>query len=960
MLAPAPHPAETQRLLELHQLCLLDTAPEHRFDRVTRLARRLFDVDFALVSLVDAERQWFKSKQGLAVSETGRDVSFCGHAILQEQVLVVEDALRDPRFADNPLVTGAPHIRFYAGVPVKGPAGHPVGTLCVIGIRPRRFSAEDDAALRDLGELVEAELGATSLARSRRAALLSEARLGAVIDNIHDGIITTDADGAIASINRAALRIFDYPADELIGRSVLQLMPEPFRSQHGPALSAFLSDSAARSDGADRTVSGRRRDGDVFPMELAISAFSCAGQRGYAGIVRDVSDARRRQRELLAATRDAELAAQAKGDFLANMSHEIRSPLNAILGLSHLLGTTPLSADQRGYLDMVASSGQSLLAILNDILDFSKIEAGQMALAPAPVLLSELLRPLATMMSVTAGDKDLELLIGVAPGVPPAYVGDPLRLHQVLLNLLANAIKFTERGAVTLLVDCPARRDSSAALRFRVRDSGIGISAEQQGRLFQAFTQADTSTTRRFGGTGLGLSIAHRLATMMGGTITVDSELGRGSEFCFALDLPLAPDGAVATAAPPCDAGLRVLLAGDHAGANGHLADMVAPWRWSLTEAGSGTQALALLLAAAGDGRAYDLLLVDGNSAAVDAPALLRALQDAPPAGGRPLTILMANAYARGKLVQAGAPGIDASLTKPAIAANLLHALAQARALRRDGAAGPGASGPPAARQRVAGRFLLVEDNLLNQIVASGLLRRAGAEVDIAANGQRALELLRAAPRRYQMVLMDVQMPVMDGMQATRAIRQQLALTLPVIAMTAGVLDNERRQCLDAGMSDFIAKPLDLDAMFATIARHLPASTPPGPPTAARGPQAPADDAVFDVEQLCPADEPGTNAGMVDLIARILAEAQVSFDTANAAWRGGDPLLAAQTLHAMRGNIGALGASRFVRASRLAEAALAEQPAELITPLFDDAGAALAEALAAGAAWLAGKRAPIP
>src|SRR5471032_212181 len=716
---------------------------------------------------------------------------------------------------------------------------------------------------------------------------------------------------------------------------------------------------AARSDGADRTVSGRRRDGDVFPMELAISAFSCVGQRGYAGIVRDVSDARRRQRELLAATRDAELAAQAKGDFLANMSHEIRSPLNAILGLSHLLGTTPLSADQRGYLDMVASSGQSLLAILNDILDFSKIEAGQMALAPAPVLLSELLRPLATMMSVTAGDKDLELLIGVAPGVPPAYVGDPLRLHQVLLNLLANAIKFTERGAVTLLVDCPARRDSSAALRFRVRDSGIGISAEQQGRLFQAFTQADTSTTRRFGGTGLGLSIAHRLATMMGGTIKVDSELGRGSEFFFELDLPLAPDGAVAPAAPPCDAGLRVLLAGDHAGANSHLADMVAPWRWSLTEAGSGTQALALLLAAAGDGRAYDLLLVDGNSAAVDAPALLRALQDAPPAGGRPLTILMANAYARGKLVQAGAPGIDASLTKPAIAANLLHALAQARTLRRDGAAGPGASGPPAARHRVAGRFLLVEDNLLNQIVASGLLRRAGAEVDIAANGQQALELLRAAPQRYQMVLMDVQMPVMDGIQATRAIRQQLALTLPVIAMTAGVLDNERRQCLDAGMSDFIAKPLDLDAMFATLARHLPASTPPGPPTAARGPQAPADDAVFDVEQLCPADEPGTNAGMVDLIARILAEAQAGFDTANAAWRGGDPLLAARTLHAMRGNIGALGASRFVRASRLAEAALAEQPAELITPLFDDAGAALAEALAAGAAWLAGKRAPI-
>lgn len=937
MQAPPPHPEEPRRLLELDQLCLLDSPPEKRFDRITRVAQRLFAVDFALISLVDRDRQWFKSNQGLAASQTPRDISFCGHAILGEHALVVEDALHDARFADNPLVTGAPGIRFYAGVPVCGPNGYPIGTLCIIATTARAFSAADAAALRDLGEIVEAELGASTLAQAKYAAQLSQARLSAVIGNIADGIITTDADGVIETINRAGLRIFGYRTEQLIGQSLARLLAVPSASAE-----RLLCEYATA--GGTRETCGRREDGAPFAMELAVSAVNSPGHQGYAAIMRDTSEQRRRQQELLDAKLRAEQASQAKTDFVANMSHEIRTPLNAVRGGAHLLAGTDLSPEQRNYLSMIESSGQSLLAVLNDILDFSKIEAGQMSFAPARLLLSDELRSLATMMSVNAGEKDVELVIGVGADVPAAYLVDPLRLHQILLNLVGNAIKFTQQGEVALLVDCVDRQSSAATLQFRVRDNGIGMSEEQQGRLFTPFTQADASITRRFGGTGLGLSIAQRIAMQMGGQITVESKLGQGSEFCLSLTLPLA------TSEPadpmPAMPSQRVLLVDGNPTSRQYLANTLRSWGWPVEQAASGHDALGLLRTHLASGNGFDLMLVESKMGDMDGMAYLQAAQALLPAHQPPLALLMVSAFGRGKLVQADARAVDAFVTKPVIGATLRQAIADAQAGRTSRLASERRPLRQERHRRIDARILLVEDNLVNQVVARMMLSKSGAEIDVAAHGQQALDMLQARPNHYDIILMDVQMPVMDGISATRAIRQRGLTTIPVVAMTAGVLEVERANCLAAGMNDFIAKPLDPELMFATIQRHLTPSTPAGDADGAAG--------VFSVAQLSSDnDDKEQRAAVRDVVARILADAEPSFTAARDAWRQGDPESAARALHTMRGNVGALGAQAFVTASRILEAALKSDDQQQLPQLFEQTAQALASSLVAGAQWLA-------
>jgi PAS domain S-box-containing protein len=373
----------------------------------------------------------------------------------------------------------------------------------------------------------------------------------------------------------------------------------------------------------------------------------------------------------------AEAASRAKSEFVANMSHEIRTPMNAVLGVAYLLENTPLSQKQKEYVGMIRSSGQVLLGILNDVLDFSKIEAGRMELAPQPFLLREVLESLANVMTLPANARGISLDIGADDDVPAVLVGDAMRLQQILINLVGNAVKFTERGGVSVRV---ARDADRARLRFAVRDTGIGMDLEQQSRLFSAFNQADASTTRRFGGTGLGLTICRRLAELMGGDISVHSTPGAGSEFVVTL---------------PFD-----------------VAEEAAPQQ-----------------------------------------------------------------------------------PEPAV--------------------------PPALHPRLQGlRLLLVEDHPLNQLVARGMLEHAGAHVDIAENGQLAVDCLRERAADYDIVLMDVQMPVMDGYEATRQIRRGLHLKLPVLAMTAGVMKEEQDQCIAAGMNDFIAKPVDVEQMLDIISRH--------------------------------------------------------------------------------------------------------------------------------------------
>ena len=524
--------------------------------------------------------------------------------------------------------------------------------------------------------------------------------------------------------------------------------------------------------------------------------------------------------QLQSAVKQAQTANAAKDVFVANMSHELRTPMNAVLGMAHLLGTTGLSPEQGRYLEMIRASGQSLLGILNDILDFSKMQAGKVEMHPVRFNLDEVLHALATIMSVSAGDKDLELCIGVEPDVPRALVGDALRLQQVLVNLAGNAIKFTESGEVSVLVELVA--PLPLTLGFTVRDTGIGMSEEQLARLFSPFTQGDLSTTRRFGGTGLGLTISKGLVEMLGGDIDVRSTPGAGSEFRFTLPM-IAGDETPMQATRTAATGLRLLVVDDNQTSRSFICKTIEAWNWVCDSVASGPGALERLRG----GVVYDVVLVDWQMPGMDGVETIKAIQSQMADASVPV-VCMVNAYGRGKLMEdmAQVP-TSAYLTKPVTSSSLFDAVQTALAQRECGAAG--VVDAPASPELAGVRLLLVEDNPINQNVAKGILEQAGALVAVAENGAVAVELLRG--ERYDLVLMDVQMPVMDGFTATRLIREQLRLQLPVIAMTAGVMESEREQCIAAGMDDFIAKPIDVEQMFATIQRHLTivaGSLPPG------------------------------------------------------------------------------------------------------------------------------------
>lgn len=518
--------------------------------------------------------------------------------------------------------------------------------------------------------------------------------------------------------------------------------------------------------------------------------------------------------QLQSAVKQAQTANTAKDVFVANMSHELRTPMNAVLGMAHLLGTTALSPEQSRYLEMIRASGQTLLGILNDILDFSKMQAGKVEMHPVRFNLDEVLHALATIMSVSAGDKDLELCIGVEPDVPRALVGDALRLQQVLVNLAGNAIKFTERGEVSVRVELVAR--VPLTLGFTVRDTGMGMSEEQLARLFSPFTQGDLSTTRRFGGTGLGLTISKGLVELLGGDIEVRSTPGAGSEFRFTLPMVEAdpvPGEAPVSAARAAAPGLHLLVVDDNQTSRSFICKTIEAWNWACDSVASGPEALERLR----ERPVYDVVLVDWHMPGMDGIETIKAIHSQMADASVPV-ICMVNAFGRGKLMEDMAEvTTSAYLTKPVTSSSLFDAVQTARAQRESGA-GCVVEAPPA--PELAGvRLLLVEDNPINQNVAKGILEQAGATVAVAENGALAVELLRA--ERYDLVLMDVQMPVMDGFTATRLIREELHLQLPVIAMTAGVMESEREQCIAAGMDDFIAKPIDVEQMFATIQRHL-------------------------------------------------------------------------------------------------------------------------------------------
>jgi two-component system sensor histidine kinase/response regulator len=526
--------------------------------------------------------------------------------------------------------------------------------------------------------------------------------------------------------------------------------------------------------------------------------------------------------EVIRAAEAAEAASQAKSQFLANMSHEIRTPMNAILGMLALLQRTGLTPRQLDYASKSEGAARSLLGLLNDILDFSKVEAGKLTLDPEPFDVDHLFRELAVVLSASVGEKEIEVLFDIDPAVPPRLVGDALRLRQVLVNLAGNAIKFTQQGQVVVSLRCTRSGAGRVAVVIAVRDTGIGIAPENQGRIFQGFTQAEASTTRRFGGTGLGLVISQRLVALMGGELVLQSELGQGTCFSFSIDLGVP--GAVMDTDTEAEGArpLEVLIVDDNELARDTLSSMSRANGWNVQTASSGEAALALFARTTQAGRRFDAVFMDWHMPGLDGCEAARRIRASSLQDPRTL-LIMVTAHGRElsenqEILESGL--LDGHLLKPVTGSMLADAVAVASNDRP----GTRPSAPhPAPAQPLRGlHILLVEDNETNQQVACELLTDEGARVSVAANGQIAVDTLAADGATVDIVLMDLQMPVMDGFAATRCIRQDLRLTqLPVVAMTANAMASDREACLQAGMNDHIGKPFDLSQLIAVIRRHV-------------------------------------------------------------------------------------------------------------------------------------------
>jgi Cu+-exporting ATPase len=802
---------------------------------------------------------------------------------------------------------------------------------------------------------------------------LSEARYRVLIERAPEAILVYDAtSNRVVDANPNAERLFGTDHEELLANGVLPyyLQEQPDGLPCSESFFAYVRQAVAGQevvvDRHIRTAGGQERWCEVRLVALPsadhtliratyldttarkraedqVSQLNADLERRVLERTRDLATA---NQDLALATRAAEAATRAKSDFLANMSHEIRTPMNAIIGMTQLALQTHLNGRQRDYLGKVKNASDSLLAIINDILDFSKIEAGKLELEDKEFLLKDVLDQVISLVAAKAADKRLEFLLDCAPDVPRGLVGDALRLGQVLTNLCSNAVKFTDsEGIVLISVRLQQAAEGRVELRFSVRDSGIGMTGEQTRQLFQPFTQVDASSTRRFQGTGLGLAISRHLVELMGGSIWVDSKPGEGSEFFFtARFAPGDATGQRSPEVPPDLHGLSILVVDDSERSREILCGIATNLGFRAIPARSGGEGLVELVRA-GDNTPFDLVLIDWKMPGMDGFEMARQILRLPGKAAVPKRILV-SAYGDARTQsRALSVGIDGFLAKPVTPSSLLDAILGTfgrGALPVDS----GASGPSAAdRQKLAGsRVLLVEDNDFNQQVATELLAMAGVSVILAVNGEEALA--KAAAEPFDAVLMDLQMPVMDGYEATGRIRQLPDRAgLPIIAMTAHALVQERDRCLAAGMDDYLTKPISPQRLFATLLRWIRGG--PGVP-AVDGAPAPA---------AAPSGLPGIDmaSGLHyasdnqdfyrKLLGKFLDLRAGTAEEIRGALAGNDLEVAERIAHSLGSAAATIGARALSEAARALEVALGRRDPELWEPRLAPFEHALGEVL---------------
>jgi two-component system, sensor histidine kinase and response regulator len=782
--------------------------------------------------------------------ESGR---YCEAVVLDRAELQVSDARESVRWQANPDLKH--ELLSYLGLPVLLPNGRVFGTVCVLDRRPRHYSGSQRRLLANVGKLIEGQLSMVPRdwgSQLRRSTEL----LQAVMDGATDAIFLKDTSGTFLIFNKAAATFIGRPATDVIGRRTEDVFPGATSQdirEHELAvirtgvpttveeiivangqIRTFLTTRSAQRDENGRITGLIGIARNITAMKQAEQARQLAEEE-----LKRSYEALSQAAEALRTARDeAERAERAKGDFLAAMSHEIRTPMNTVIGMTRLALSTELTGRQRNYLEKIDSAAGSLLNIINDVLDFSKIEAGGLTLEETDFHLDTVLDSVTNVTAMRAEEKGLEMIYAVADDVPRSLRGDPLRLGQVLINLLSNAVKFTHSGEVLVTVSNTARSADRVTLKFSVKDTGIGIEPGQIDGLFRAFTQLGPHISRKYGGTGLGLAISRQLVELMGGRIWAEGEPGLGSTFHFTVDvaLPRESHGASTSALPSQLEPRRVLIADDNALSREILADILRSFGMRPTAVDSGTAAIVEFKAAAQAGQDYELMLMDWHMPGLDGIETVSRLRADREVTRMP-SVLMVTAFGREEILQSAEQlGLAGVLIKPVTRSMMFNTLSkifsdgpppEGDALRSAASTvGRGLRIPEGAARLAHRTVLVVDDNEFNQEVVTDLLLAVQVKVDRASGGLEALRKINE--RHYDAVLMDVHMPGMDGLSAARQIRAQPRFAqLPIIALTAQVLEEERDATVAAGMNAHLTKPIDEASLYRTLMGVLGESATP-------------------------------------------------------------------------------------------------------------------------------------